>query len=178
MKVRISDLPHTGLKVSDTLPLEALNARMSQGRSEGITFTEAPRVNLVLSKTQSGAETKGSVSTKYVQQCSRCLDPVEQNLEISANFTLHHRPAEEEMPEDIESSFTDDVGIAYFEGDHVDLEDLIQEALILELQLYWAPPCDANGDCTRCGKNRAQFELIDEPSGNALGQLFKKAGLK
>jgi uncharacterized metal-binding protein YceD (DUF177 family) len=177
MKVRISDIPPAGLKVNDTLPLEALNARMTEGRGKDILFTEAPTVNLLITRTQSGAETKGGVKTKYRQQCSRCLIDQEHPLEIKADFTLHHKPTAEEISEDIEASFTDDVGIAYFEGDHIDLENLLQEALILTLSLYWAPPCDAKGNCTKCGLNRAKFESHDEPPGNSLGNLLKKAGL-
>ncbi len=178
MKVRISDIPHTGLKVSDILPLDALNARMSSGRGRDIVFTEAPRVDLLVSKTQSGAETKGWIRSKYRQQCARCLDEHDRPLDIQANLTLHHKPAAEEIPENVEASFTDDVGISYFEGDSIDLEDILQEMLILSLSLYWAPECDKSGNCTVCGLNRDRFEMHeDKPAKNNLGSLLKKAGI-
>lgn len=178
MKVRISDIPHTGLKVSDILPLDALNARMSTGRGNDIVFTVAPQVDLLINKTQSGAETKGLVKTKYRQQCARCLEDFEKPLEISADLTLHHKPSALELPENVEATFTDDVGIAYFEGDSIDLEDILQEMLILSLSLYWAPECDKEGKCSWCGLNRSRFEKQeDSPGKNSLGALFKKAGL-
>jgi uncharacterized metal-binding protein YceD (DUF177 family) len=177
MKVRISDIPHTGLKVSDILPLDALNARMAEGQSKDILFTEAPRVDLVVMRTQSGAETKGTVQTKYRQQCSRCLEDADRELKIPADFILQPKSGAEEALDEGDASFTDDVGISYFEGDNIDLESLLQEALILSLTLYWAPACDAQGNCVQCGLNRSKFESYDEPPGNSLGKLLKKAGL-
>ncbi|MBN8549485.1 MAG: DUF177 domain-containing protein [Deltaproteobacteria bacterium] len=177
MKVRISDIPHTGLKVNDILPLDALNARMQLGDSKDIVFTEAPRVDLVVMHTQSGAETKGTVRTKFKQECSRCLENMERPLEIPANFILQPKPEAGAEPEDPDASYVDDVGISFFEGDHIDLEDLLQEALILSMTIYWSPPCDQKGNCTQCGINRSKFESYDDPPGNSLGKLFKKAGL-
>ena len=178
MKVRISDIPHTGLKVSDILPLDALNERMSAGRGGDILFTEPPRVDLLILKTQSGAETKGSVKTKYRQQCARCLADQDKPLEIPANLTFHHKPAAEELPEDVEASFTDDVGISYFEGDSIDLEEVLQEMLILSLSLYWAPDCDKKGKGSLGGRNRDGFEMHEEKGAkNSLGALLKKAGI-
>lgn len=177
MKVRLSDIPHSGLKVNDILPLDALNTRMSEGEHKDLVFTQAPQVELVVSRTQSGAETKGIVRTKYRQACSRCLENMERDLEIAANFILQPKPDPEEISDDVDADYTDDVGIAYFEGEHIDLEDLLQEALILSLTLYWAPPCDQKGNCTQCGAHRSKFELYDEPPGINLGNLLKKAGL-
>lgn len=177
MKIRISDIPHTGLKVNDTLPLEALNARMAQGRLGDIVFTEAPKVDLTISHIENGAETKGTVSTKYRRQCARCLEDLDRSLTIEANFTLHQKPAADEIEKNEVEFFADDVGITYFEGENIDLEDLIQEALILPLTLYWAPECDAKGNCSVCGINRSKFESRDEPTGTNLGNLMKKAGL-
>ena len=177
MKIRISDIPHTGLKVNDILPLEALNARMSSGDNKDIIFTEAPKVDLIVLHTEGGAETQGKVQTKYRQECSRCLENMDRSLEIPANFILQPKPSPEETAENVDASYVDDVGVSYFEGDHIDLEDLLQEALILALTLYWAPACDQKGNCSQCGLHRSKFELYDDPPGNSLGKLLKKAGL-
>lgn len=177
MKVRLSDIPHTGLKVNDILPLDNLNARVTEGSHKDIVFTQAPQVDLIVTRTQSGAQTKGTLRTAYRQGCSRCLESMERKLEIPADFILQPKPDQQEEGDDDTADYTDDVGIAYFEGEHIDLEDLLQESLILSLTLYWAPPCDNDGNCTQCGINRSRFESYDDPPGNSLGKLLKKAGL-
>jgi uncharacterized metal-binding protein YceD (DUF177 family) len=180
MKVRVSRLPAEGLSVKTSLSLENLNARMNEGRESDILFTEAPAVDLMVTKTTQGAETKGRVTCKYRQPCSRCDEGIEKALDIEANFILQARPAPGERDTSkSEEDYEDDIGISFFEGDQVDLEDLIQQALILPLSLYWHPPCDKKGNCTHCGKLCEKPEASEAPTLEtiSLGDLLKKAGV-
>ncbi len=182
MKVRVSHLPPEGLAVKSELSLENLNARMGEGRhGDDIKFTSAPQVDLVVTKTPQGAETKGRVSARYSQLCGRCDDVVERSLEVEANWVIHRKPDAphtktkkhsdplgqspdkktfEKKPstrpsQDVEvhpEDFEDDVGISFFEGDQFDLESLLQELLILQLDPYWHPTCNSSGECSCCGK--------------------------
>ena len=163
MKIRIDDLPPEGLSVNDTIPLEPLNKRMSEGRYKDIVFITAPKVELSVRKTQEGgAETFGKISSRYKQACGRCADMLEKDIEVEANFTLLNRPppdsrkvSKEDDEDDeifVEETF-DDVGLIYFDDSTVDLEDMIQETLILALSPFWSPPCDKAGNCELCGFN-------------------------
>ncbi len=163
MKIRIDDLPPEGLTINDSIPLEPLNARMSEGRYKNIVFITSPKVELTVHKTQEGgAETRGKISSRYKQDCGRCADILERDIEVDANFTLLNRPQEEpqhtesdddEEGETLAKEYIDDVGLIYFEGETVDLEDMVQETLILALSPFWSPPCDDKGDCSLCGLN-------------------------
>ena len=176
MKVRISTISPNGLAVKDSLPLDALNTRMNEGRKNDIEFTEAPRVDLIVHKTGGGAEVKGVVSTKYRQPCSYCLEQIDQPLELPLNFFLAPKPAVEELESDSASEqFQDDVGIYYYEGDHIDLEDPIQEILILQLSRYWHPPVDEAGCCMRCERPVRTGESAEKSPTINLGDLLKKA---
>jgi uncharacterized metal-binding protein YceD (DUF177 family) len=174
MRIRISTISPKGLNVKDSLSLELLNARMNEGRENDIFFTEAPRVDLTVFKTASGAETKGKVKTRFKQPCSRCLDVIERDLEIDTNFILQPLP-EDQTREG--GSYEDDVGIIWYEGDRVDLEDAIQEALILSLSLYWRPPVDESGRCTLCGLSLEAGDDSDCAGSNNLGNLLRRAGI-
>ena len=172
MKIRISTIAPQGLKVKDKLPLDALNARMQEGSGNNILFTAAPEVELTMFRTGNGAESKGTIKTAYRQPCSRCMDEIERTVELPANFLLAPRPA------DKDESYEDDVGISYYEGDHVDLEDLIQETLILSLDQFWHPPVDESGCCQHCHRN-FNAELKNEPEKPAtLGALLEQAKRK
>ena len=173
MKVRISDLSAAGLKISEDIPLDALNARMAEGAGNDIIFTAAPHVEIHVTPSAHGADTKGTVKTKYRQPCSMCAKELDRELEIAANFTLKRRP-EESDPDAPE--YADDIGISYFSGDHVELEELIQEALILSLSRYWRPPQNKDGSCQVCGKKAEAPKDIEGV--NNLGRLLKGAGVK
>lgn len=172
MKIRLSDISAEGLHIKDTLSLESLNKRMSEGRESGIVFTMAPDVDIKIVRTADGAETKGSVKSKYRQPCGLCAVEIDKDVEVEANFILR-RKSQDAALQELEDD--EDIGIVYYENDTVDLEDVIQESLILTLSLYWHPPEDESGACVRCGK---KFESDSEKKlGSNLGTLFKKAGL-
>ena len=178
MKVQVSDLPVEGLKINDTIPLDSLNARMAEGRYKDIVFLVPPKVDISVTPTQAGgAETKGVVRSKYRQPCGRCLESLERDVEVECNFTLIQRPEPEVgvTEEILDEAFIDDVGLVYFDGDQIDLEDLIQETLILSLSLFWSPPVKENGDCELCAFNISKN--ANSKKGNdkiKLGDLFKQ----
>lgn len=177
MKIRISTIPPQGLKISDSIPLAPLNTRMNEGRNNDISFVEAPQVELMLYRTISGAQAKGKASTKYRQPCSRCLDVIERDLEVDINLIIEPRPEKESVDPLQPDDCQDDIGLAYYDGDHIDLEDIIQESLILGLSQFWHPPSDERGTCTLCGRNLAEETGNCRESRLTLGVLLKKAGI-
>ncbi len=176
MKIRISDIPANGLMITDTLGLEPLAKRMSEGRTADIVFTSPPDVTLKIDKTPSGAQVSGWVKSKVKQACSLCAIEVERELDVEIRYALQqvHPKDSKGHPE-----LLDDIGIVFFEGEHVDLENTLQEALILELSLFWHPDCNDEGCCKHCGKLCEKAESDSEAPNNtvSLGELFKKAGL-
>lgn len=182
MKIRISDITHDGLTVQETISLANLNTRMREGSDHGIEFIAPPLVNLVVFKTPQGAETRGKVTSRYRQPCSLCVEGVERDIEVETNFIFKAKPADlANRPEGEEDEdYIDDVGISYFEGEHIELESIVQETLILSLSIYWHPPVDKLGNCQVCGKKYecAQSVVTDDDKPPTLGQLIKLAAKK
>ena len=169
MKVRISTIPYEGMAIDSNLPLEPLNARVSQGDSAGILFTEAPAIHLKLHRTHTGAEVKGTVSSKIKQPCSAC--DLEITREISVPISWILQPASPDISDD-------DVGLLVYEGDHIDLEEPLQEALILTLSPFWHPPRRADRSCTQCDRVCSEVAWSDDKEGKksgSLGELLKGA---
>ena len=171
MRIRISDLPPEGLTISDTIPVEALNSRLNEGQTSDIRFTKSPQVDVFVRPTTDGAETKGKAHTKYLQSCGRCAEAIERELEIELNFILKAKPGKENAPE-----YVDDLGIIFFEGEHIEFESTVQESLILALSLFWSPPVDKQGKCSLCGK-QPESEYTEKKGVTNLGELLKKAGV-
>lgn len=174
MRIRISDLPLEGLTVAETIPLEPLNARLLEGQGSDIRFTTPPEVHIRISRTPDGAETKGTVSSKYLQPCGRCALEIERDLTVDFNFILKPKPVASQVRNTGE--FDDDLGILFFEGEHIDLESTVQESLIVALSQFWSPPIDAEGRCTKCGK-KADISVVSIGGKASLGELLKKAGV-
>jgi uncharacterized metal-binding protein YceD (DUF177 family) len=179
MKVRISDLPPQGIKINETISLEALNTRMAEGRGNDIEFSAAPLVNIEIVPNSHGAVISGTVQTRLKQPCSRCLEAVERPLEVRADFVLKPKPKHLNKDAAGAEDPLDDVGLLYYGEDGIELEEALQENLILALYPYWHPPCDAQGKCQLCGLNvpGVSASVEDAAKPVSLGDLLKKAGL-
>jgi uncharacterized metal-binding protein YceD (DUF177 family) len=174
MKIRVSDISPEGLKINDTIPLKPLNDRLKEGNDHGILFLDPPHVEMVIHKTPFGAETRGKVRSRYKQPCGLCMKDQEQSVELDANYIIKRRTERED--EDSFDDNEDDVGLIHFDGEHVDLENIVQETLILSLSIYWTPEKDENDACVKCGLRNKGDDKGSSPK-NSMADLLKKAGL-
>lgn len=170
MKIRLGDISSEGLSIAGHISLEALNARLQEGRGTDITFISAPDVNVTITGSASDANVTGRASAKYTQPCSRCAEDRTRVAEAKLKFTLKPKPTDGSVD-------SDDIGIIYFDGDRVDLEEAIQEALILTLSIYWSPDLDKSSKCLECKQSFAASEEKTE-SARTLGALILEAKKK
>jgi uncharacterized metal-binding protein YceD (DUF177 family) len=150
MKIRISTIPPRGITINQDLPLPALQARLAEGTPCGIQIGTAPRVAITVFRLGNGGEVRGSLTASYLQECGRCLEPKPRTMDTSIAYIL--KPSDDEE----ECIGEDDIGIAYYQGDHVDLEPLLQEAFLLQLTPFWSPDIDDNERCMLCHKEAHQ----------------------
>ncbi len=179
MKIRLTDIPADGLDIQESIPPTELNERLSTGNNHGIQFIDPLNVTLTVYKSPNGAETKGTVTSRYRQPCARCIEGVERPLTIETNYYLQQRPDVLRGHETEE--YEDDIGITFYDGEHIDLDDLIQESIILSLSIYWHPDEDSNGKCTLCKKDIHNLQPNAEKKsakGVSLQDLLKKAGIE
>lgn len=137
------------MKIEASLPLEALNARLAEGSDkQEITFKAAPLVDLTLTRTHGGILVKGIVSGECTQECATCADPASHEVVASIDWILQ-TSSDRAGPEDE----IDDPGVIMYEGEHVELEAPLQEALILNINPFWHPPRDKHERCTFCNRD-------------------------
>jgi uncharacterized protein len=100
-------------------------------------------VDLRLEAVHEGVLVTGTASAPVVGECARCLEPV--TAEVEANFQELYRyepsPEEDDDEEDVQ----------LLDGDLLDLEPVLRDAVVLALPL--APLCsdDCTGLCPDCG---------------------------
>jgi len=114
--------------------------------------------------------------------CARCLDryPVTLGQELDLFYLPAAAGQPEAQEEEVELSDRD-VVVGYYDGDHLDLGEVIREHVLLGLPLK--PLCreDCLGLCPRCGKNRnagpcgcTPEEEAGDPRLEPLRKLFDK----
>lgn len=126
-----------------------------EGRLEGSPAMVVPAgdpitIDVQLESVVEGIYVGGTASAHLEGECSRCLDPVEQDV-VARLDELFTYPAK--VPADAEE---DDIVV--LDGDEVDLGPLLHDALVLAADER--PLCreDCPGLCTQCG-----FRMEDDP---------------
>jgi len=114
---------------------------------------------------------RGSLSVTMEAACDRCLEPA--FCQVDKDFDLFYQPAgefvkggEDEI-EEVESE------VAYYEGDRLDLNDILREVVLLALPMRFTCREDCKGICPQCGQNRNQAvcDCQTQAVDNRWGQL-------
>jgi len=106
-----------------------------------------------------GVLVTGTVTGRLEGQCGRCLDPVAEDAVIDfVELFAYPDSATEETTEEDE--------VRRLEGDHLALEPVVRDVVVLALP--WTPLCrpDCAGLCSECGQR-----LDDLPPGHAHEQF-------
>ena len=100
---------------------------------------------------------RGHLRVTMATDCDRCLERVEFSIED--DFDLFYRPADTVRSVHEEKQIDDgEAEIAFYEGDGVELEDVLREFVLLSLPMRKTCRPDCKGICPACGGNR---NLVD-----------------
>ncbi|MEV2276313.1 DUF177 domain-containing protein [Nocardiopsis sp. NPDC049922] len=112
-------------------------------------------LDLRLEAVMEGVLVTGTVSGQLTAECSRCLDPLSDELE--AGFQeLYRYSADDGESARVEEDASDEDEDYYLEGDLLDLGPVVRDAVVLALPL--SPLCvpDCPGLCAECGVRLAE----------------------
>ena len=119
---------------------------------ESVKLIDDVSINGELAKHIAQTDVRGEIATKIEIDCTRCLQPVAQDLKIpfDVNFVT---PEYDTTGRETELN-KGDLETAVFAGDQLDLTELIREQILLNLpeQVFCNPDC--KGLCPKCGQNR------------------------
>jgi uncharacterized protein len=133
----------------------------------GVPEGSALELDLRLESVVEGVLVSGTVTGTVVGECVRCLDPVSQHLTVDVQeLWTRGEPAdaEDELPR--------------LDGDLLDLEPVLRDAVVLALPLQ--PLCrdDCPGLCSECGAHLADdpghWHEVADPRWAALQQLAER----
>jgi len=151
MQIRIETLKNQPCKLKVDEPLETFPVLHElAGRGE-LAVHGAIRAELSALQVNDLVEVEGALSCSVVLPCSRCLQPVAQQLEIPLALTFT-RESIGTTAEDEELELSEDaIGLIPFEGETIDLRVPLEQELLMALPQH--PLCAENcaGLCPVCG---------------------------
>jgi uncharacterized protein len=116
-------------------------------------------LDLRLEAVMEGVLVSGTARVHVVGECARCLDPVGDDVEVELQELYAYDDEHDETGEQDEE-------VGRLEGDLLDLEPLVRDAVVLSLP--FGPLCrdDCPGLCAECGAR-----LADDP-GHTHGEVI------
>lgn len=106
---------------------------------------------------------RGNVSAQVELECDRCLQPM--SVPVAASFDVDYVPAGNYEAEQFAKLQDDDLGLSVFDGEAIDLDDLVREQVILSLPARALCREECKGLCSVCGidKNLKDCECESRP---------------
>lgn len=131
-------------------------------------------LDVILSRSGEDVLAKGTVGFTHRLQCSRCskeiLIPKTEKIEVCyVPETL--------IETELELTETD-INTFFYQGDIVDLEQLVRDAILLSMPMKFVCKADCKGLCPRCGKdlNEGKCSCAGggvDPRWESLGKLLR-----
>ena len=95
---------------------------------------------------------QGSLAVEMVAQCDRCL--ARARFPLKASFDLFYRPASDIAREEEVRIDEGEAEIGFYEGEGLELEDVLLEQVVLALPMQRVCSESCKGICPVCGQNR------------------------
>ena len=110
----------------------------------------------LVSHTLGDIRLRGDLQVTVAAPCDRCLEPV--SLPIQSPFDLVYMPASEAAKGGEEEIDDAAVEVGFYEGNGVQLNDVLREVILLALPMQLVCNESCKGICPVCGQNRNQRE--------------------
>jgi len=123
---------------------------------ERVKLKNAVKVEGKLKRGIAQTDVQGRISAEIESECNRCLQSAEMSLEFP--FDAVFVTAENYTQEKEAQLGADDLEVSVFEGDKIDLTELVREQILLNLPTQVLCREDCQGLCQKCGAN---LNLID-----------------
>jgi uncharacterized protein len=124
--------------------------------SDDARLKNAVNVKGILTRHIAQIDVEGIISAETEIECTRCLQAVEQKLDIS--FEAAFVTAENYTQAKEAELSAKDLDVSVFDGQKIDLTELVREQILLNLPEQVFCKEDCKGLCEKCGANR---NLID-----------------
>lgn len=151
MRIRIKDIPDTGKILDPSYGEKELLSFLAHEYGREIRLPNPLQVHIEIYKHGDQVRIFGSLKALLLLSCDRCLQPVDWKIDENIDTVLieqKYAPTEEEI--ELEK---DDLNYEFFEGEVIDVDQLIAEQLFLVLPAKVLCSSSCRGLCPICGAN-------------------------
>jgi uncharacterized protein len=113
-------------------------------------------VHAIVTKGAAATTVTGQITGSLELDCDRCLEPVKTPIEIHVD--LEFVPVEQFSTDSERELTTEDLNVDAFDGESLDLKEIVREQILLEIPQQFFCREDCKGLCAKCGGN---LNLID-----------------
>ena len=117
-----------------------------------LSLTSPVEVRGRVRRRKSEAELAGELHTRVAISCGRCLTPVE--LPVDVDFDERFVEAVSWREEEQHELQPEDLNLSVFDGETIELDDLVKEEILLALPGHVLCREDCQGLCPVCGIDR------------------------
>ena len=166
MRIELDRLEEMGGKFSEAYDVDSLPLD-----EEDVRLTEPAEVRGRIKRSGEEVELRGELHAKVESLCSRCLKPVE--LPIHAKFAERLVPAVSWRAEEQHELQEEDLNLAVFDGEAIELNDLVREEILLAMPGQILCREDCQGLCPTCGidRNAGSCQCADSDGDSRWEQL-------
>ena len=131
---------------------------------------EGLRIDLSAQKTDGTIRLRGEIAGQIVFTCGRCMEDQLSEVQTDVEFVLMPREKWQERyegAEEIELQ-AEDLDVSFYDGESIDLEPLIREALLLDLPVYAACSEEAREACDEAYAQHVGDETVAKNEENSI----------
>lgn len=153
MEIRIDSLKVRPRKLVFAEPVEAFPVLRELVERGELRFLGDIGTDVVATLVGSLVEVEGSLACTVVLPCSRCLQPVEQQIELQIALTFSRQLVHDAGAGEERELTEDEIGLIPFEGDVIDLRSSLEQELLMGLPQHPLCTNDCAGLCPVCGSD-------------------------
>jgi uncharacterized protein len=152
MKIRIEEITEKGIQLGFNKEKEWLDELFRGGRDIDFTFASPISISLMINRSGRNVFVQGKIDTSLNLKCIRCAEEFVYHLSEAITCTL--APLIETSRPHSESELTSqDLELSFYQGEEIDLYQILKEHLFLSLPSYPLCSNSCKGLCPVCGVN-------------------------
>lgn len=119
---------------------------------ETVRLVKPVKIAGTLSKKIAQVDIAGNITAEIEIDCTRCLSPIKTTLDFP--FKVVYVTPENYTQDEEAELRAEDLDVAVFEGDKIDLPELAREQILLNLPNRFLCRENCRGLCPKCGANK------------------------
>lgn len=157
MEIYVDDIPPGGLEIEATESHGWLMTVIKEVVGEAFTSEDRAKVQVEVTKVGGNVTIDGILEWSAHPSCDRCLVLYPETMTVSIHVVLaplYESARQQKREEGMEVELVrEDLEFGYYEGDCIDVDDIIREQALLGSPMKHLCHEDCRGLCQRCGRN-------------------------